>query len=212
MPGEEPARPLRHAPRRWPTTCERYLDGESIQARSLNVLDYLGRTLERSQFDIEFRTYGNILLVFAAIVGVTARGEALPDRDAPAGVDHRRPRTSVQFVLMVAGAVAAAARKGLLPTTTAERLLWSVWMGYIVLRAWSLSELTRRCSGEESLYQGVLYPYYAVLTGMAFFVLGASYWGKCYAVAVAFFALSRAAAARSALGDAGVRRAVGGGA
>ena len=29
-----------------------YLEGESIHARSLNMLDYIGRTLERSQFDV----------------------------------------------------------------------------------------------------------------------------------------------------------------
>ena len=47
----------------------RYLEGESIHARSLNLVGYLGRTLERSQFDREFRKYGDVLLWFAAIVG-----------------------------------------------------------------------------------------------------------------------------------------------
>ncbi len=37
-----------------------YLDGAPIQARSLNMLDYLSRTLERSHFDVEFRPYGNV--------------------------------------------------------------------------------------------------------------------------------------------------------
>ena len=47
---------------------ERFLDGEPIQARSLNVMDRLAHVLCRSQFDQEFRGYGNLLLFFAVIV------------------------------------------------------------------------------------------------------------------------------------------------
>ena len=50
---------------------ERYLSGESIRARSFNVMDRLARVLQRSQFDLEFRQYGNMLLWFAVIVFLT---------------------------------------------------------------------------------------------------------------------------------------------
>ena len=43
----------------------------------MNMLDYIGRDLERSQFDVEFRPYGNLMLWFAGIVGVDARRQAL---------------------------------------------------------------------------------------------------------------------------------------
>ena len=36
----------------------------------------------------------------------------------------------------------------------------------------------------------VEYPFFAVTAGMAFFFLGSSYWGWCYAFGLAFFALS----------------------
>jgi hypothetical protein len=36
----------------------------------------------------------------------------------------------------------------------------------------------------------VEYPLFAITAGMAFFVLGSSYWGRCYVIALAFFALS----------------------
>jgi hypothetical protein len=41
-----------------------------------------------------------------------------------------------------------------------------------------------------ALYEGKYYPYYALFTGMAFFVLGSSYWGWFYALGAAFFALA----------------------
>ena len=89
---------------------ERYLDGEPIHARSLNMLDYVGRTLERSQFDVEFRPYGNLMLLFALIVGGVARGAARP------AVGARQPTWMVvsarvgQFVLLLGGGVAGAAQ------------------------------------------------------------------------------------------------------
>src|SRR5262249_5283315 len=48
----------------------RYLDGEPISASTVNVIEYLGRTLGRSQYMGEFRAWGNMLLVFAGIVAV----------------------------------------------------------------------------------------------------------------------------------------------
>jgi hypothetical protein len=34
------------------------------------------------------------------------------------------------------------------------------------------------------------YPFSAVLSGLAFFVMGSNYWGRCYAVGLVFFALA----------------------
>jgi hypothetical protein len=166
---------------------ESYLEGGPIQARSLNMLDYLSRTLERSQFDVEFRGAAGVVLGFAAIVASMHVVKHLLIRT-------HQPVWSiiaahlVQFALM--GVVLWVGRpRGLLPVTTAERLLWSVWVGYVG-SCMMLSEATRRMFGVEILYQGVLYPFYAIVTGMAFFILGSSFWGKLYAVALGFFVLA----------------------
>src|SRR5262249_34421821 len=176
--------------RRYPTAealardLERYLAGESVEARSLNMLDYLGRTLERSQFDVEFRRYGNVLLWFAGIVG------SLHVVKHVAIVAHEPMPVIVllhvlQFALMLL-VLWRYRREGLLPTTTAERQLWSVWIGYVVSCV-LLSFEAVALFGEDWAYRGALYPFFSVLTGMAFFILGASYWGWCYALALAFF-------------------------
>jgi hypothetical protein len=168
---------------------ERFLGGESIRARSFNMMDRLARTLERSQFDVEFGAYGTMIYWFAAIVFVQHVGKHFL-------IQTRQPAWTilasqlVQFFLI--GFVLWLYRprgKGLLPTSTPERLLWAVWLGYI-FTSLLVSAVSWKLMGMEKLYGGYIYPYYAVVTGMAFFVLGSSYWGRCYAIAVAFWALA----------------------
>ena len=78
---------------------------------------------------------------------------------------------------------------GLLPTSVAERLMWSVWVGYVA-SCFVLAVAYRLATGLEIQTELLLYPLLAALTGMAFFVLGSSYWGGCYLIALAFYALA----------------------
>jgi serine/threonine protein kinase len=168
---------------------ERYLAGESIEARSLNMFDYLGRTLQRSQFDIEFRSYGNLILIFAAIIGVmhVAKFFLMINKEPYPLIFSAR---IAQFVLLFTAFWRFKPQgRGLMPATSPERLLWSVWLGYIVASLLA-GEAMRELSGREALYRGDVYVFYALFTGMAFFILGSSFWGGMYAVGAAFFALS----------------------
>ncbi len=166
---------------------ERYLAGDSIQARSLNMLDYLGRTLGRSQFDVEFRSDAAVVLWFAGIVGGLhlAQQWVLLARRPPWVITALQ---LLQFALMVL-VMWRCRRKGLLPASTAERQLWTVWISY-VLTCTVVARLLRGMFGEEALYEGKTYPFFCAITGLAFFVLGSSYWGMCYALGLAFFVLS----------------------
>ena len=47
---------------------QRYLDGESISARSFNVIDRLARTLDRSQHDADFSTWSGMLVWMAVVM------------------------------------------------------------------------------------------------------------------------------------------------
>ena len=87
----------------------------------------------------------------------------------------------------------------LLPTTAAERELWTIWIGYfagyffIVVVVTRLlihcDVLQRTLSGRLPRYLKELlpYPFIAMVSGLAFFIMGANYWGRCYAFGVAFF-------------------------
>jgi hypothetical protein len=77
----------------------------------------------------------------------------------------------------------------LAPSTTVERQLWSVWIGYIVASL-LIAAASWRLFSETQMYHMVEYPFFAITAGMAFFFLGSSYWGWCYAFGVAFFAVS----------------------
>ena len=44
--------------------------------------------------------------------------------------------------------------------------------------------------GPEDPHKTALYVPWSLLSGLAFFVMGGSYWGRCYAFGLAFFALA----------------------
>jgi hypothetical protein len=72
--------------------------------------------------------------------------------------------------------------------------MWTVWIGY-VLTLYTIGIAYWRLVGgwsAEALAGQELnsYPTIAAVTGMAFFVLGCSYWGWCYAFGLAFHILA----------------------
>ncbi len=193
---------------------QRYLNGESVSASGFNVLDRLTRTLDRGQYDFEFRSWGNMLLIFAGIV--------LAEHLTVFTLTMELPRypllwivlaRTIQFTLM--GLVFWRYRKArVMPASTAERQLWSIWLGYLVsclivsavghLVVHGASAHDERSSfpqpqvvgGPEHGHDAAAYderssfPYWAILTGLAFFVMGSNYWGRCYLYGAAFFLIS----------------------
>jgi hypothetical protein len=87
----------------------------------------------------------------------------------------------------------------LLPTSSVERELWTIWIGYFFAVAATVvaTRLVRAMDfigptehAPPHLEELLPYPFLAVLTGLAFFSMGNNYWGRCYAIGVAFFALA----------------------
>jgi hypothetical protein len=148
------------------------------------VLDRLARTLDRSQYDVEFHNFGNMLLLFAAIVFTAQLGKYFLLRTEHSGWLLGATQT-LEFVLL--GLVFWRFRyKRLLPASAAERLLWSIWIGY--LTACTLLSMSHRLmQGWAPALELSFYPPWTFLAGLGFFVMGSSYWGRCYALGVAFF-------------------------
>jgi serine/threonine protein kinase len=179
---------------------DRYLNGESISARSFNVLDRLLTTLERSQHDVDFSSWSTMLFWFAPIVFLSHLATFLLfQRELPAGLGwlHWLPR-GAQFVLLAGIFLYYCRSRGrsVLPTNAAERQLWSLWLGYIVAYEVSVvlfSVLRDQGLGIPGMRHGgdlLRYPSSAVLSGVVFFAMGSSYWGQCFLVGVAFFVLA----------------------
>jgi serine/threonine protein kinase len=176
---------------------QRYLNGESIKARSFNLLDRIQRTLERSRQDVAFHSWSTMVLVFAAIVFVEHVAvwllTFLPDSFRLILV----ARLS-QFLLIIAVFCWGRGSR-LLPTTAAERELWTIWIGYLCSYGSALM-VTRMLTGWELFVPGpnapesyrnlLIYPVSSIISGLAFFVMGSNYWGRCYAVGVAFWVLA----------------------
>jgi serine/threonine protein kinase len=173
------------------------LAGETIAARSFNLLERLSRTLEQSKYLEEFRSWSTMLLLFGAIVFVGHVATFLVLRANPPQWVSWVPRWA-QFVVL--GAVFWQSRpRTLLPTTAAERQLWSIWVGYLI--AYMVSALLTHVlawrhvlapgSAAPAYWQEVVfYPTSALLSGLAIFGMGTNYWGRCYTLGLAFFVLA----------------------
>jgi serine/threonine-protein kinase len=167
---------------------ERYLVGEPIQARSANLLGRIALVLERSQYDVHFRAYGNMLFGFAAIV-------LLAEVVVMWVIHTQRPAVLLGLTqairVMLLGLVFWRYRpKEQVPTAAAGRIMWSVWIGYVG-SCYVLAFSYRLVVGfEDAAVELKLYPGLAAVTGMAFIILGSSYWGWCYAFAAAFYGLA----------------------
>jgi serine/threonine-protein kinase len=165
----------------------RYRDGEAIKARSYNMISWVTRALETGHYDVQFRTWGTMLLWFAAIVCVGQLGVAAVIWYRPAHfegwifVAH-----GIKFGLM--GLVFLKNRRqGVMPTTAPERLMWALWCAFL-LTCLLMGVVNHELSPPGAPYDPLpLYPRVALVSGMAFIVLGSSYWGGCYLIAAAFF-------------------------
>ena len=176
---------------------ERYLEGEAISARSLNVIDRLTRMLDRSQHDFAFHTWSTMLFVMAAVIAVEhVLVFFLMRFDGPPPLIF-----AVRFLQFIILAILFLYYRGnrLYPTTAAERELWGIWIGYFV--AYGLSIFIIRSfarigilvAGPEAprhLMEALPYPFISLLSGLAFFVMGSNYWGRCYAFGVIFWLLA----------------------
>ncbi len=176
----------------------RYLEGESISARSFNVFDFLTRALSRSRDDAAFHTWSGMLLIMGGVIAVEHVLVFLL-------LETGQPRPLVvaaRFIQLVLLAFLFLWNRGkrLLPATAAERQLWTIWIGYFCAYAGTimatrlLVEQFHPSSGlvkpPWQLFETLPYPFIALAAGLAFFTMGSHYWGKCYAIGGAFFVLA----------------------
>lgn len=173
---------------------QRYLAGDSINARSFNMLDRLARTLERDTHTADFSAWSSMVLMMAVVVFVEHLAAFLL-------VWTEQPRSwimlarSVQLLLL--GLLFWHNRRGqLLPTNAAERELWTIWIGYFTTYFFTIIT-TRLLTYRETIESDVVvntyfpellpYPFISLVSGLAFFIMGSNYWGRCYAIGAAFF-------------------------
>jgi serine/threonine-protein kinase len=166
---------------------ERHLAGEPIAARSYNLVQRLASALDRGRQDVQFRDYAGMLFGFAAVVFLTEvaiTALALARRPARYFVLTHLIRVALLGLLF-----AGHRRGGIGPRTASERLMWATWVGYLAACT-ALAETHRLIAGGHAELEARVYPGFAAASGMAFLVMGSSYWGRCYAIGVAFYGLA----------------------
>jgi serine/threonine protein kinase len=174
---------------------QRYQNGEAVSARSFSVFDRLLSTLDYSKHTADFSSWSTMLLLFAPIIFLSHLVTfLLVVKELPPELHWLSwlPR-GAQFVLLAG--VFCWQRRGrtLLPTNAAERQLWAIWLGYMLAYEVCViicSEFVNhglRISGMRHGEELLRYPFSTALSGLALFIMGSSYWGRCYAVAAVFF-------------------------
>jgi serine/threonine-protein kinase len=167
----------------------RFVRGESISIRSVNVLDRLARTLERSQLHEEFHAWGTLLWLWAGVVLVT---HLVSTSLIHATASHLGNWLCYIGQFLIMGLVFVWHRRNApaRSTSAAEWHLWSLWTGYVVA-CFTIPLVTMQMPWfHKPELTWASYPMSALLTGLAFFSMGSSYWGRCYLYGVAFLGLA----------------------
>jgi hypothetical protein len=177
---------------------ERYLGGEPIRARSYNVMARLTRALrQQSHHETEFRAWGSALLLLAGLILAGHVAAFILIQTGQPRWLHWLNRAA-QLVLGVFLFWFYRGRR-LLPSGSAERQLWSIWGGYLAAfvtgaglnRVLIVAGVVAGGAAAPRGWEDLLaYPFSAVLSGLAFIVMGGLYWGRYYAVGLAFFLLA----------------------
>jgi serine/threonine-protein kinase len=162
---------------------DRFLAGEPISVRGSGIVEQVGRLIGRSQYDVRFHDLSPRLLRLAPLpplaqglvflLAITGRPVVVAVLLASLG-----SASTVVLGLWLAG------RRN--PTGPAERQLWSILLGNVLGLA-LMAVVSWPVRSAEAL---ALYPRWAILTGLEFFIMGAIYWGGCYLLGLAFFALA----------------------
>jgi len=171
------------------TDLARFLRGESISIRSVNVLDRLTRTLERSNLGEEASAWGTVLLLWAVAILLNHLILFVWVNPSPWMGFFGWLCYSGQFLLM--GLIYWCFRPrqdG--PASAAEQRLRSVWSGYLLGCVLLMTHNFLMPGFREPPLCWGTYPAAALITGMAFFALGSTHWGMFYAFGLAFYALS----------------------
>jgi hypothetical protein len=175
---------------------QRYLNGDTINARSLNVLDRLAHALERDARTADFSAWSSMTFLMALAVGlehcvvfVLIWGE----------MPHVLVTAARGLLFVFLGGLFFYNRGSrLLPTNAAERELWTIWIGYfatyffivVVMRLlffFAIVQPNPDWPAHEYLRELLPYPFISMVSGLAFFIMGSNYWGRCYAFGAAFF-------------------------
>jgi eukaryotic-like serine/threonine-protein kinase len=164
-----------------------WLNGEQPKAAQGTVFTSLLNTLGRGHNAQEFQGYAALFLWMSPVIFFGQLVITLAVNNIVAGFWGAVSQYTSAIAIL---ALFCIIRRGqLMPRTPLERLLWSLWGGYILTCLFSgiSLRLIYGWAPESEIY---LFPQLATLTALAYFCLGAVFWGWFYAFGIAFLILA----------------------
>jgi|GEM_PF-945879 len=159
---------------------QRYLDGEPTQATSVNLLDYMLHALRKDRHEENFQNWGRGLMTFGAVIAAAhAAMFALESAGQPPLIAYWLPRGLMLVAMLLL--LRYFRPHSMLPTNSAERLVWGVWVGYLICVG--VVGVTLSACGLDPQLQ---YAFSATLSALGFFIMGVHVWGGAYIIGVAF--------------------------
>lgn len=159
----------------------RYRDGEPILARSVNIFERLHREIGRSQHEAKLRPWGTGLILLGLLICSVHSATSLL---LATGITEWQafwvPRCTF-FVLFGVWLWKFRFGTGFFPTNPVERLLFAVWLGYLI--AFSSIFWVTKSQGHGHLE---MYGAGMALSGLAWFAMGGSIWGGCYVIGLLY--------------------------
>ena len=167
---------------------ERYLSGEPTQAGSSGLLDRMAREFHRDQHQTYFKNWDRALenigfVVFAAhLVMFGAQFLFEPPHE---WIAYWPARTVMMCGILI---VIYRAREGaMLPSSTAERPIWSIWIAYLATLAVLNVISLIGDNPQTSVFQSA-----AALSGFGFIAMSGHIWGGSAALGLGFLAVATA--------------------
>ena len=168
----------------------RYVEGEAISVKSLNVVDRMVRTLHRSKHDVDLRAWSTMLFWFAGITLLAEIGIYILTWGGPPYPKHWAIVIRGGQVVSMGLVLWSCRGSWSVSPGAAQRQMLSIWIGFFVACYLVIGVAVLSASPKYPLDELQVYPYLAIISGLTYFVMGSSYWGQCYLCAFLFFALS----------------------
>ena len=135
---------------------KRYLEGDTIYASGVNLLDRLTRALRQSRHEEHFRGWGLGLMAFGLMIFLSHAAIFLLERTwRDPWATYFLPRSVMFAALLIM--LWRFRHHSVLPTKSAERLIWVVWIGYLM--ALGAMNAARSVFGHDSRSRMHLPPY-----------------------------------------------------
>jgi serine/threonine-protein kinase len=152
---------------------DHFLRGEPITATGRGLIHRVARELHRDQHQESFANWGRTLQLMGLVIFLThLMIQGLQWTEFPPLAAYWGPRSVM--MLLLAGLIYHSRNGKLMPRSSAERPVWSIWIGYLA----TLGVMNLMIDLKD-LDPITLFPVASALSGFGFLAMAGHVWGGC---------------------------------